>query len=171
MRPAARRPLRIAALLSMALLLAACASAPPIDAGGADRTLAPREAATTATDVVGSRVVWGGTIVTSNNLADATRIEVLAYPLNDSLRPRTDQSPAGRFLVQAPGYLETQDYAPGRLLTVTGNIARLADGRIGDAPYRFPILAPDQMHLWPRNGGGGPSGPQFHIGVGVLFGG
>ena len=93
---------------------------------------------------------WGGTLVSTRNLPDSTELEVIAYPLNRCGKPRVSEEPVGRFLVRTRGFLEPMDYQPGRQVTATGLIAEVQDGRVGGAPYRFPVLEDGKVRLWPN---------------------
>ena len=151
----------------VALMLGACAT-PPIDATGADAALRPAEAVAAFPGSRGSVVVWGGVIVSSENLPAVTRLEVLGYPLNSGQRPRIDRGQLGRFLVAVDGYLETATYRAGRQLTVRGMVADVVDGRVGEAAYRFPVLRAQRLYLWPPERAAYP--PRVHFGVGVVIG-
>ncbi len=151
-------------------LLAACASAPKFDLTGVDTALTPGRAAANIDSVRNQRAVWGGVIVASRNLKDATQIEVLGYPLGRNNKPKQDNPPQHRFLVMHPGYLETADYAQGRLLSAVGTVADTQEGKVGDARYVYPVLNASQLHVWPRESYVGSSEPRIHFGVGVIFG-
>ncbi|MBA1146123.1 Slp family lipoprotein [Ectothiorhodospiraceae bacterium WFHF3C12] len=151
------------------LTLAGCASSPEFDETGVDRSLTPKLAADRGEGVVGERVIWGGTIIDSQNLAEETRLEVLAYPLNSWERPRESGTAQGRFLVLRSGYLETADYAPGRQITVVGPVDALQDGRIGETSYTYPVVRADTLHLWREESAGASSGPRVNFGIGVIF--
>ncbi len=161
---------RASRLLAVLLLAAGCASGPQFKTEGVATGLTPREAPGRGADIVGTRVLWGGVIVSGTNLENATRLEVLGYPLDDSQEPETDRSPVGRFLVIEQGYLETADYAPGRRVTVVGPITAMREGKIGESPYTYPVVDPDRMHLWPRETTRRATEPRIHFGVGVIFG-
>lgn len=153
-----------------ALLLAACAAQPTLETGGARTDITPREAVENFAAFSGQEVVWGGIIVGGANLEGYTRLEVLAYPLDDDNRPNLDRRPLGRFLVRREGYLELSDYAPGRALTVVGPLIDIQAGRIGEAPYRYPVVRVDRSQLWPERTGSRVQGPSVHFGIGVIFG-
>jgi outer membrane lipoprotein len=156
--------------LVAALLLSACASGPRISTEGINSTATPRLAAAEIESLRGGKVLWGGVIVNSTNLEEWTRLEVLAYPLDSSQRPRTSLEPTGRFLAIEQGYLETVDYRQGRLVTVKGNLRETQEGEIGDADYTYPIVETDQLYLWPEEQAVDSSpGVHFGIGIGVLF--
>jgi outer membrane lipoprotein len=159
--------MRTPLVLFTVLLTVACAGKPPIDSEGLDTSLAPRAAAERGDESRGKRVLWGGLIVGGENLERGSRIEVLGYPLGKDQRPDRDAGPVGRFLVQNDGYLELADYAPGRLITVAGSISAVREGTIGEASYRFPVVAPEQLHLW--SGERRPAEPRVHFGFGVIL--
>ena len=115
---------------------------------------------------VGKVVMVAGTIVEAVNTQEGTRLVLLQYPTNSRGRPQTDEPSGGRFLVLTPEYLETAIYRPGRALTVAGEVRGQRELPIGETLYRYPLLAPREMYLWPEGGGGFP---QFHIGFGFGF--
>lgn len=154
-------------LTLVTLLLSACASTPKFDTGGIDLTVTPQRAVAQAEALQGAPLLWGGVIINSSNLQDATQLEILAYPLQSDQRPDTNQTPLGRFIAQQDGYLETSDYAQGRLITVKGTLLPSRAGHIGESEYTYPVLHATQLHLWPKRG----SAPEtrVHFGIGVLF--
>lgn len=161
---------RQTALLAL-LLVTGCATGPTFDTTGVDRTLTPARAAADIDKVRDQRVLWGGVIVASRNLKDQTQLEVLGYPLNRSGKPDRDDPPQHRFLVVKPGYLETADYAEGRMVSAVGTVARTEDGKVGEARYVYPVLTATEIHLWPRESGYARSNePRINFGVGVIFG-
>ena len=96
-------------------------------------------------------------------------MELLSYPLDNAQRPDISRGEQGRFLVRHSNYLEGVDYAPGRHLTVKGKIEKVWVGKVGDAPYTFPVVQSEEVYLWPLEYRT-PSTPQFHFGIGVMFG-
>lgn len=151
-------------------LLAACASAPKFDLEGVNRELTPARAAANIDTARNQRALWGGIIVASRNLKDATQLEVLGYPLGRDGKPKQGDPPQHRFLVTHPGYLETADYAEGRLLSAVGTVAGTQEGKVGEARYVYPVLNASQLHLWERETYSRPNEPRIHFGVGVIFG-
>jgi outer membrane lipoprotein len=147
------------------VLLSGCAATPPFPEDmlhGVNRALLPGQAVKeNAQDM---EVMWGGVIVNATNTPDHTDFSVLFYPLDAVQRPDTDKSAKSRFIVRYPGYLETMVYAPGREITVLGTLQGTEEGKIGDAPYRFPVLKADRIHLWPV---GNDSKVRFGVGVGI----
>lgn len=144
--------------------LAACATPPAYEPHPGDRVPTPAEVVAGAR-VGGGALEWGGTIIDVRNLARSTEIEVLAYPLGPGGRPDPEAGPLGRFVAVHSDFLEPAEYAPGRKVTVYGRLNGVREGRIGGSQYRFPALAAEQVHLWPRERRG--SDVRFGIGVGI----
>lgn len=153
-------------LIFTVLLLGACASTPDFDSQDSKSTLTPAQAVKAADTRKGETVVWGGTIITSTNLKNQTQLEILAYPLDSDHYPQTDKPAYGRFLLLKEGYLETVDYAPGRLVTASGTFDGLRKGKLDESEYTYPLVRAEKVHLWSKNG---KSATQFHFGIGVMF--
>src|SRR5687768_15656576 len=150
-------------MFGLSLVASGCATS--FDIGKADPSVTPREAAQNPALVQKREVAWGGTIVNGKNLNDNTQLEVVAYPLDDNNRPRPDGGPQGRVLIIHPGYLETADYAPGRQVTVVGVVTETRSGKVGEAPYTYPVVTATRLHLWPRETQQQQtSEPRFHFG-------
>ncbi|HEX7045088.1 MAG TPA: Slp family lipoprotein [Burkholderiales bacterium] len=154
------------ALIAPLLLLAACASTPPLDFEGTDRSLTPAEAAAHIETARGRRVAWGGVIVSTRNLEHTTEIETLGYPLDDSGRPQTGAPAQRRFLLVREGYLEAADFRSGRLVTAVGGVTGTRRGRVGEAEYVYPVLEAEEIYLWPL-GERAPQGSNVRFGVGI----
>jgi outer membrane lipoprotein len=159
----------LASILLTVFLLSGCATTPKFDKTGISHKLTPTQASDTTSNSIGQRVIWGGMILSAVNLADATQLEVLAYPLNNSHRPDPDAKPLGRFLLRRAGYLETKEYAEGRHVSVQGRIVKIQQGQIGEKQYLYPVVESEQVFLWPKDFE--DSEPQFQFGFGVILGG
>jgi len=154
---------------SVALLtLAACAPA-PIYKNVTNLTPAfPAEVARAPEHFSGVSVIWGGRIVQVTNLADHSEVEVLAYPLDSSQRPKANDFGNGRFIAVMPGYVESLDFPAGGLITASGKINGSLAGKVGDADYVFPLISVDQAHVWTADEmNKGHNNVQFGVGVGV----
>lgn len=158
--------IRLATLLGV-LFLAACAQLPKFDITGVDKSLLPTHVASDIGNLKGKAVMWGGTILSGKNLKDSTRLEILAYPLDNDGWPERDQKPLGRFILSQKGYLETADYGKGRVVTVVGTITGTERGKVGETPYTYPVIEVRQLHLWNQVDQKGDT--RFHFGVGVMF--
>ncbi len=144
-------------------VLAACAS-PPLQTKSVNTHLLPNALKHNPESVTGT-VLWGGVIISSVNLPEQTQLEVLGYPLDRTQRPMSKADAVGRFLVNTPGYLETVDYAEGRLITVVGSLQGVISGTVGQAQYDYPSLRANKIHLW--NERDSQQQPRFIFGIGV----
>ncbi len=162
-------PLSIRLVLPAALLvLAACAPAPIYKTSVNAVIATPAQVAQTPERYSGNDVVWGGRIVHVTNFADHSEIELLAYPLDSSQRPRANDSGSGRFIAVRRGYVEPLDYPAGALMTVDGRLNGTRAGKVGDADYLFPLVDVRQSHVWTAEEiGRGRSNVHFGLGVGV----
>ena len=132
----------------------------------ADPELSYAQLASTPEVYVGKVVIIAGTIIEVVNTPEGTRLVLLQYPTNRRGCPQTEAASGGRFLVLAPEYLEAAIYRSGRALTVAGEVRGQRELPIGEIVYRYPLLAPREMYLWPERGG---DSPLFHFGFGFGF--
>lgn len=153
-----------AALLCAAV--AACAPAPLYKTGPSSVTTTPDQVATAPQNFHGLHVVWGGSVVSVTNLRTDSEVEILAYPLDSSQRPRTNKPAVGRFIVIVPGFVEPMNFPPGSLVTVSGTLAGTRAGNVGAAPYTFSLVDSDGMHRWTAEEMQ-KGHPNISIGVGV----
>ncbi|MCB1755312.1 MAG: Slp family lipoprotein [Gammaproteobacteria bacterium] len=159
---------RLGLLFSGLALLSACAANPPVlDTDNANMDLTPLEAGKDIAAAGQSPLVWGGVVVSATNLEKQTQLEILSYPLNRYLRPDTNRTPTGRFLIRHEGYLETIDYAPGRKVTAVGSVKNLQNQKVGEASYDFPVMQDQQLHLWTEQDE--IAQPRFNFGFGVVL--
>lgn len=160
--------IRLAFLLAMSsLVLAGCTTA-PLNSDSVNVQLSPEEVKASPESAKGT-IIWGGVIVSSVNLVDRTQFEVLAYPLDKHQRPNKRRKSLGRFLLQSPDYIETENYAPGREVTAIGTLQGLTKGEVGEASYEYPTVTLNDVHLWhPDNS---HEKPRFIFGIGLNFGG
>ena len=147
------------------MVLSACATTPKMNIENIDKTISPQNVVENIDDYKGQKILWGGAIVKSQNLAQSTKIEILAYPLSSNLRPKIKSKPIRRFLAEYPGYLEAVDYAPGRLVTLTGTVIDLQRGNIGEADYIYPAVSIDEKYLWAIDSAESESNVHFGFGI------
>ena len=97
---------------------------------------------------IGKKVLWGGIIVSSENLSRKTKIHIVEIPLTRIMRPGSPDRSRGRFIVEYEGFLDTAIYASGREITVAGEIVGTRKGKIGEMDYSFSVLKGIKLHLW-----------------------
>ncbi len=98
----------------------------------------------------GRMVRWGGEIIQVENRKRFTDISVLAKPLNEEGKPNSGGSADGRFIARFKGFLEPEEYKPGRLITVSGRFTAIEHHKVGDYRYAYPVVEVVERHMWPR---------------------
>jgi len=94
------------------------------------------------------KVIWGGIVLSSKNLAEKTVIEVLQTPLDRSDRVTDKEKSLGRFLVESSVYMDTFLYKTGKEITVAGVIKGATIQKIGERDYIYPVIEPIQMRVF-----------------------
>ena len=109
-------------------------------------------------------VMYGGEIIQTRAEAGETWVEVLQKPLDWQNRPEEADVSYGRFFIQFPGFQDPAIYAPGRKITVIGEVQGKKVEKIKDLDYAYPVLLSKESHLWRPEA---TSGPMFHFGIGI----
>jgi outer membrane lipoprotein len=143
---------RCATVLIGALLLGGCATAafPPEMLQGVNQAVTLGDLRRTPDAHLNEKVVLGGEIIDTRPRAGETEIEVLGRPLRSDDKPARTDTSDGRFLIVTPQFLDPAVYAKGRSLSVIGTFTGEQERPIGDQPYRYPVLAAEQVRLWPQ---------------------
>src|SRR3989304_7479894 len=95
------------ALMLAAIFLAGCSVLPRSVLKEADRDITLDMVQSNPERLVGSKVIWGGVILNSENLENVTEIEVLETELSFDERPKNG-SPKRRGRIQTPAHPDTQ---------------------------------------------------------------
>jgi outer membrane lipoprotein len=134
-----------------ALLLGGCATAtfPPEMLEGVNQALSLGDLRQAPDAYRNEKVMLGGEILATTPRADDTEVEVLGRPLRRDDRPARTDASDGRFLVLAPQFLDPAVYTKGRRLSVIGTFTGEEERSIGDQRYRYPVIAAEQVRLWP----------------------
>jgi outer membrane lipoprotein len=156
--------------LTLTAVLAGCATGALFDRDRYDDALTPVDIARSPHPPGGHQALWGGLVIAARNLENTSELEILSYPLDGRQRPDTSRPPQGRFLTVVDGYLETADYAEGRMVTVAGPVIGTREGKVGESGYTYPVIetTPELLHLWPS--GRPETEPRLNFGIGVMFG-
>lgn len=137
-------------LLLLVGLLGACASNVPNEIRQAPAGSPPESVVREQLQqFIGSRVRWGGTIITVENRSNESWIEIVSRPLQANGRPDEDQAGGGRFLARYAGFLDPVIFVAGQLVTVTGIVEGDEERPIGEYRYKFPIVKIEAYYLWP----------------------
>ena len=139
-------------LVGLGLLLAGCASAFPDEVmRTVDRSITVDELRRDPAGHKGARVIVGGEILSTQPRQGQTEIEVLARRLGDGGSPeRSDRSP-GRVLLRTADFLDPAIYAAGRRITVVGTVIGAEERKVGELPYRYPVIDVERIRLWSQD--------------------
>lgn len=146
-------------------LTTGCASV-KFDTGNREiANVSPAQALNEARD--NGAVIWGGRIVSVRNLQDTTEIEVLSYPLSNGHVPKIDRDSGIRFLAIYRGYLEPVNYAPGRYISLFGELRGDTGLMAGEYELLAPVVQVEQLHLWDANTNNWQNRVNFGVGIGI----
>lgn len=98
----------------------------------------------------GKILILGGTIAEITNLKQGSVITVDQKPLDFWGKPTRTSRTGGRFLIYYSRPVDSLTYAPGRELTVAGEVMGTRLKALGDKEYDHPILVSKELKLWPR---------------------
>ena len=138
-------------LLLLAVLVGGCATAFPESVmRTVDTRITADELLRDPAALKGARVILGGEILAVQPRPGLTEIELLARRLRGDDSPeRSDRSP-GRVLLHTPEFLDPAVYAMGRQITVVGEVTGVEERKIGEVPYRYPLIRVERIRLWPK---------------------
>ena len=141
--------MKVVILLLMIITITRCASSVP----SVIRTPPPNnptvdEVRNNPQRFMDSQVRWGGTIAVVENRQSETQVEIVARKLQSNGRPKEEYESGGRFQAKIPGFLDPVIFEKGRSFTVVGSIKGEISGKIGEHPYRYPIVEVTDYYLW-----------------------
>ena len=141
---------RYAPLLLLVLILPACAGVPESLRGDYPAIPTVEAVQSQPEAYLGQNVRWGGVIIDIENRSDHSVLEILAYPLDKSARPKLDKGSLGRFLLRMKGFIDPATYLHKREVSAVGTIKAIETRKIGEFAYRYPVLEGHALHLWPE---------------------
>ncbi len=119
-------------------------------AAKADKTITVDMIMTDPEAFKGKLVIVGGTIAHIKNTKEGTLIDVVQKPLDYWGKPKRTDKSGGRFLVFYRGYLDSWVYAPGRDLTVAGEVSGARQQTLGEMNFSYPLLISKELKLWEK---------------------
>ncbi|MBI1912364.1 MAG: Slp family lipoprotein [Deltaproteobacteria bacterium] len=96
---------------------------------------------------IGRKVLWGGIILGTDNLAQYSEVEVLETELAYDKSPE-DGNSRGRFIIRSKKFLDAKVYSENKRITVAGTIEGTQSRKIGQMEYQFPVINPIEMRLF-----------------------
>ena len=160
---------KLIALAPLLLVLGACASAGKKNIPSAQIKYAPAievpysEVVEDVAEHIGVNVRWGGQIIAAEDVAEVTRLTVLAMPLAETGRPsrRLQQEfEGGRFIVEMKDFDESSN---NQLITVYGPISGEEILRNGKKQKVIPVVTALESRDW--NAETRPYTNKFHLGL------
>ncbi len=143
--------IRIALFLLLPLLLAGCAT--PLPSAIFEppaRPFSVRDVQKNPGAHLSKEARWGGEILEVHNPKDHTDVLVLGRSLKKNGRPEDNGVVDGRFIARFSGFVDPGQLPEGRLLTVSGPVIAVETHKVGDYPYRYPVVQVVAWHLWPK---------------------
>ena len=117
-------------------------------------------------DPSGRWSLLGGQIIATSVKKEETWVEVIEKPLDRKDKPKDTSISHGRFLILFKGFMDPAIYAPGRKITVAGEVqGRKILPINNEVPYSYPVITPKEHHIWKYEEP--DHGPWFSFGVGV----
>ncbi len=159
---------KLFALPALCMVLFACAAIPRASLKQVDREITYQDVAQDPDRYKGKVILAGGQIISTDVQPGETWVKVLQHPLDWRQKPKNTDVSYGRFLVRFPGFADPAVYAPGKDITVVGEVEGKKVLPIGGMDYSYPELIPRDQVLWNPETGGGPLF-QFGIGIGGVF--
>jgi outer membrane lipoprotein len=98
----------------------------------------------------GKIVILGGTLVSVLNQKKGALIEIAEKKLDYWGKPRRTEKSGGHFQVLHQGYLDAMLYAPGRDITVAGEVVGSGDRPAAGIESTFVLLRSRELKIWPR---------------------
>jgi outer membrane lipoprotein len=99
---------------------------------------------------VGKLLILGGTIAEISGVKQGTVIEVIQRDLDYWGKPERTEQTAGRFSISHPKQLDPMVYAPGRAVTVAGEVLKPGSQALGSRRDDYPVLLMKELKLWER---------------------
>ena len=98
-------------------------------------------------EFVGKRVMFGGVIVETRALPQGTEVEVVQKEIDFNGYPEMGNQTRGRFIFFNKGFLEPEIYSKGKGITGVGKIRGTQIGKVGERPYKFPVIEAEELKL------------------------
>ena len=138
-------------IVGAALLLQGCTYAiSPEVTSTADRTITFEKLQADPLPHKGKTVILGGLIAQTRNVKAGTLIEVVQKELDYWGKPlRTDHT-GGHFIVLQPRHIDALVYAPGREITIAGEVTGAEETSLGGTAGAYVLINAREIKLWPR---------------------
>lgn len=145
---------RVLLLTAALLTLSGCASNASQSKPSQQISIAPainvpyRDVVKNVPDHLGVKVRWGGQIIAAESMENATRLTVLAFPLNANGQPvleHVEGFAGGRFIVETDAFDSKRE---SRFLTVFGQISDKETLKNGKFTKTIPVVTALEIKEW-----------------------
>jgi len=138
-------------IVGAALLLQGCSYAvSPEATRAADRTLTFEKLQADLPSHKGKTVILGGIIVQTRNVKTGTFIEVVQKELDYWGKPRRTDRTGGHFIVFQQRQVDALIFAPGREITIAGQVTGAEEASIGGTAGSYVLINAREVKLWTR---------------------
>jgi len=139
----------------MALLLQGCSYAISPDVSRtADKSITFERLQADPSSFKGKTVIFGGLIAQVHHVKNGTLIEIIQKELDYWGKPRRTDRTGGRFIVHQPRQLDVLVFAPGREISVAGEVTGTEERSVSESVAMYPLLSAREIKLWPREKAG-----------------
>lgn len=139
----------------MALLIAACSSAPANIQHSPYGDVQLKQVAPAVDSHIGETVRWGGKIIEVKNFQDHSQIQLVQFPLNRIGRPIASEQSQGRFYVTSSDFLDPEIFKVDTMLTVYGKVSDKAMLQVDQKSLTLPVVTVEESHRWPATSASG----------------
>ena len=94
---------------------------------------------------------WGGMVVSVENKADHTLIEIVDRPLTRFGTPKVTNKSSGRFFAKSQQFIDPENIRKNQSITVSGTLVDYTTGMIGEHEYVYPVVQINEYKIWPKN--------------------
>ncbi len=113
-----------------------------------DRTVTPALVRESPDEYIGTKVIWGGIIVSIKDINGRTVIEVLNAPLDQRGRVQGATMKDNRFLIDVADYLDPFVYRSGMEIVSAGRIKGIRIKALEGTNYPYPVLETVELHIF-----------------------
>jgi outer membrane lipoprotein len=146
--------IRAVLILGMSLLQGCSYAISPDVSRTADRTITFEQIQADPSSFKGKTVILGGLIARVSHVKNGTLIEIVQKELDYWGKPRRTDRTGGRFIVHQPRTLDVLVFAPGKEITVAGEVTGTEERSPGDSAVLYPLINAREIKLWPREKSG-----------------
>lgn len=94
---------------------------------------------------------WGGDVVSVENKADYTLIEIVDRPLSRYGTPSASNESSGRFYARSKQFIDPENITNRHSITVSGILVDYIQGMIGEYEYLYPVVEINEYKIFSQS--------------------